>query len=186
MATAVENFTEQVHDNLGINRLGIWLFFGSEVFLFGAVISTRYYMLGSKTPDEVNQVLGLVLTALLLISSLTAYAAEAAAPAGRRSLMRWSIIATIVLGLGFLSGAGLEWYEAFEHFPHTTAYGTILFTTTGLHAFHLLTGLIMLNMSRNPNRFTTESHWGVEGVVKYWHFVDIAWVFIYPTLYLIQ
>ena len=190
MATAVENFAEQVHDNLGINRLGIWLFFGSEVFLFGAVIATRYYMLGAKTPDDVNQVLGLVLTALLLVSSLTAYAAEAAAAAGRRSLMRWAIVATIVLGLGFLAGVGLEWYEAFEHFPHTTDYGTILFTTTGLHAFHLLTGLIMLgivlNMSRDPNRFTPDSHWGVEGVVKYWHFVDVAWVFIYPTLYLVQ
>ncbi len=189
MATAVETYSEQ-HDSQGINRLGIWLFFGSEIFLFGAIISTRYYMLGGETPDDVNQPLGLALTAVLLISSLTAYAAEAAAAAGRRSAMRWAIVGTLVLGLAFLAGVGLEWYEAFEHFPPGTDYGTILFTTTGLHAFHLLTGLIMLgivlNMSRNPTRFTPESHWGVEGVVKYWHFVDIAWVFIYPTLYLVQ
>ena len=144
MATAVETYSEQ-HDSQGINRLGIWLFFGSEIFLFGAIISTRYYMLGGETPDDVNQPLGLALTAVLLISSLTAYAAEAAAAAGRRSAMRWAIVGTLVLGLG-----------------------------------------IVLNMSRNPTRFTPESHWGVEGVVKYWHFVDIAWVFIYPTLYLVQ
>lgn len=189
MATAVEVHSEQ-HDSLGINRLGIWLFFGSEVFLFGAVISTRYYLLGGETPDEVNQALGLGLTAVLLLSSLTAYAAEAAAAAGRNAAMRRNIVATIVLGLVFLAGVGLEWYEAFEHFPPATDYGTILFTTTGLHAFHLLTGLIMLgivwNMSRDPNRFTPDSHWGVEGTVKYWHFVDVAWVFIYPTLYLVQ
>jgi cytochrome c oxidase subunit 3 len=60
---------------------------------------------------------------------------------------------------------------------------------TGIHAFHVLTGLIALTIVYRlgrDGRFTHENYWGVEGTVKYWHFVDVAWVFIYPTLYLVN
>jgi cytochrome c oxidase subunit 3 len=96
---------------------------------------------------------------------------------------------TIGLGILFLAGVGYEWAEALEHFPPSTGFGTVFFTLTGVHAFHVLTGLIVLGivyyMGRD-GRFTTGSYWGVEGSVKYWHFVDAAWVLIYPTLYLVS
>lgn len=174
---------------LPINRIGLWFFILSESFLFAAILSSRYYLQALYRPDDLNQPLGLAITAVLLLSSLSAYRAEASAAHGDLRGFKLNIIATIVLGLLFLVGVGIEWYEAASHFPQRTGFGTIFFTTTGIHTFHVISGLIALGivyyLGRN-GRFTEGSHWGVEGTVKYWHFVDVAWVFIYPTLYLVN
>ena len=60
------------------NRLGLWLFIASESFLFAAFISTRYILLGTKQPEELNQGLALILTTVLLVSSISAYLGETA------------------------------------------------------------------------------------------------------------
>jgi cytochrome c oxidase subunit 3 len=97
------------------------------------------------------------------------------------------MFATIGLGLAFLVGVGFEWREAFRAFPPHTAYGTVFFTMTGMHAFHVVTGLVVLGIVR---RMGTSQRppgpWPIEAAVKYWHFVDIVWVFFYPALYLIN
>lgn len=178
------------HDRLHINRVGLWLFLLSESFLFGALISSRYFLQGLHRPEEVNQVLGLAITAVLLASSLTAYRGETAAAHGdHRGFLR-NILATIALGGLFLVGVGIEWWEAYRHFPPHTGYGSVFFTMTSIHATHVLSGVLLLGlvyrMGRARGRFGPGNFWGVEGVVKYWHFVDVAWVFIYPTLYLVR
>lgn len=177
------------HSRLDINRLGLWLFIISETFLFAALISSRYFLHRLDVPDEVDQNLGLLLTAVLLLSSLSAYRAETFAAHGDQRRYEWHLLATIGLGVLFLVGVGFEWDAAFGHFPPNTGYGTIFFTTTGIHAFHVLSGLIALTLVfflGRRGRFTSgNGYWGVEGSVKYWHFVDVAWVFIYPTLYLV-
>jgi heme/copper-type cytochrome/quinol oxidase subunit 3 len=67
----------------------------------------------------------------------------------------------------------------------------VLFTLTGVHAFHVVTGILTLGFVYFRLRGTPfsagvgDNQWAVEGAVKWWHFVDVAWVFIYPTLYLI-
>jgi cytochrome c oxidase subunit 3 len=179
----------QTHNTLAINRIGIWLFFLSESFLFGALIATRFYLRGMERSDHVDQVLGLAITVVLLLSSLTAYRAEVAAAHGDHRAFKLNLYATLILGLGFVAGVGYEWYLAFQHFPPSSAFGTIFFTTTGIHAFHVVTGIILLTvvayLGRKPERFGPGHSWGVEGTIKYWHFVDVAWVFIYPTLYLV-
>ena len=176
-------------NRLPMNRIGLWLFLLSESFLFAALLSRRYFLYGLEIPDEADQFLGLGLTAVLLLSSLTAYRAEASADHGDQKGFEWNILATIALGVLFLAGVGLEWHGGFSHFPPHTWYGTIFFTTTGIHAFHVLPGLIALavvyGLGRR-GRFLGGNSWGVEGTVKYWHFVDVAWVFIYPTLYLVS
>ena len=175
---------------VSINRVGIWMFFLSETFLFGVLISTRFYLQGVQKPDELNQVLGLMITAVLLLSSLTAYRAETAAANGDNAQFKRNIIGTILLGLVFMAGVGFEWFEGYQHFPPSNIFGSIFFTTTGIHATHVLTGLILLGivyyLGRQPGRFGKGNYWGVEVSVKYWHFVDVAWVFIYPTLYLVK
>lgn len=174
---------------LAINRLGLWLFIASESCLFAGLIAARYYMLGLDVPAELNQVLGLGLTSILLFSSLTAYRAEAAAAHGDGAGMLRNLLFTIVLGVGFFGGVAYEWSQAYHHFPPETAFGTVFFSLTGLHAFHVLTGVVILVVVYLMGRrgvFTASSHWGVEAGVKYWHFVDVAWVVIYPTLYLVS
>jgi cytochrome c oxidase subunit 3 len=169
------------------NRLGLWLFFASEAFLFGAFISARVYTSGTFKPDELNQVLALGLTVVLLGSSISAFLAETSmAHNDRRGFLRYSAI-TMLLGVLFLGGVILEWKEGLEFFPPGTIYGSAFFTLIGLHGFHVLTGVVALALVWNLARkghFGSEDYWAVEGTIKYWHFVDLAWVVIYPTLYL--
>jgi cytochrome c oxidase subunit 3 len=181
--------THAAHNRLAINRLGLWLFIISESFLFSALLSSRYFLQGVQRPEDLNQPLGLAISIILAASSLTAYRGETAAAYGEQRRYRRNILFTIGLGVLFLVGVGIEWSEAFQHFPPSSGFGTLFFTLTGVHAFHVLTGIIALLVVfflGRDGRFTTGSHWGVEGVVKYWHFVDVAWVFIYPTLYLVS
>jgi len=169
------------------NRLGLWLFFASETFLFAAFISARFVTSGTEKPVELNQALALAITAVLLASSISAYLAEASIAHGdRRGFLRYITI-TIALGLLFMVGVVFEFREALEFFPPSTIYGSNFVALIGLHGFHVFTGLVALAVVLNLGRkghFDSEDHWGAEGVIKYWHFVDLAWVVIYPTLYL--
>lgn len=177
------------YKRLSINRLGLWLFILSESGIFAALLFTRFYLLGFERASELNQTIGLIITSLLLISSLTAYRAESAIAYGNRETFLRSILATIVLGAVFLIGVGVEWSQAFVHFPPSELFGTVFFSMTGMHAFHVLTGLIMLGLlylKGQRGAFSAENHWGPEAVVKYWHFVDVVWVFFYPALYLVS
>ena len=157
--------------------------------MFVALLVARFYLQGVNRPEDLNQTIGLVTTSILLISSLTAYRAEASIAHGdQEGLMRNTLI-TIVLGVLFLIGVGIEWSQAFAHFPPHEGFGTIFFTMTGVHAFHVLTGLIMLlllYLNARRGAYAADDHWGPEAVVKYWHFVDVVWVFFYPALYLVS
>lgn len=170
------------------NRTGLWLFIASECFLFGAFVSARYVLVGTEQPEELNQGLALGLTVVLLLSSLSAYRGETAiAHDDRRGYLR-SLSLTILLGIGFLVGVGFELDEALTYFPPETVYGSVFFALIGLHAFHVLTGVIALAVVANLGRlghFGADGYWPAEAAVKYWHFVDVAWVVIYPTLYLV-
>ena len=174
---------------LATNRLGLWLFIASESFLFAAIISARYYLLGLDTPGELNQPLGGAITTVLLVSSLTAFLAERSIAAGDQRAFRRFIWLTVGLGGIFTAGVALEWREAFVHFPPGTLYGTIFFTATGFHAFHVISGALALAAAGyvgRDGRWGPGDHWPVEAVVKYWHFVDVVWVFLFPTLYLLK
>lgn len=170
-------------------RLGLWLFIASESVLFLGFLIARYYMQGVHRPPEVNQLLGLVLTVILLVSSFTANRAEVSIGHDDRPAFLRNLLFTIGLGVLFLLGVvAVEWPEAMHFAPPSTGYGTALFSLTGLHAFHVLTGVIILLLvflNGQRGRFSARDYWGVQGPVIYWHFVDVAWVFIYPTLYLV-
>ncbi len=169
-------------------RLGLWLFILSEGALFTAFLAARFYLLGIEKPAELNQLLGLAITVVLLVSSLTAYRAETSIAYGDEGGLRRNLLFTLGLAALFLVGVGFEWREAFHLFPPSTLYGTLFFSLTGLHATHVLSGMVLLAIAWRKARlgaYSAEDYWGVEGAVKYWHFVDVAWVFIYPTLYLV-
>jgi cytochrome c oxidase subunit 3 len=185
VAVAVAHHEDQRRP--AINQLGLWLFFFSETFLFSALGSARFYLAGVDRPEEVNQALGLGITSILLLSSFTAYQAEASMARGDRQAFGRFLLATIALGLVFVAGVGVEWTTA--EWSVSEPYGTAFFSMTGLHASHVISGIVLLGLVyllAQRGRFSAESHWGVEASIKYWHFVDVVWVFFYPILYLVS
>ncbi|NLF64519.1 MAG: heme-copper oxidase subunit III [Chloroflexi bacterium] len=174
------------------NRLGLWLFVFSELFLFGGLLMSRFYLWRDPATDdiirpELDQLLGLFSTTILLLSSVSMALAEAAASRGDRKILNAGLLITAILGIVFLGiVVGLEWQG--EVSPGDGAFGAVFFGMTGLHAIHVLSGVILLLIilyNSLRGKFTTERHWGVEATAIYWHFVDVAWVFFYPALYLI-
>jgi cytochrome c oxidase subunit III len=175
------------------NRMGLWLFFLSEVFLFGGLLSTRFYLWGNHRP-ETDQVVGLIVTVVLLISSYSMNMAETAMEHGDRRTFLNGLVLTAVLGMIFFFGVLVfEWglfpsiYEG-HLTPWGDQYGAVVFAMTGMHAIHVLSGVIFIAIVWNLGRkghFSAERHWGVEACAIYWHFVDLVWIFFYPAIYLI-
>ena len=182
-ATAHSNYA----DKLRTARIGLWLFFISDAFVFGGLLVSRFYLLGSTRP-ELDQFVGLIVTSVLLVSSFFMNRAEVQISQGNRKGFVISTAITLILGVAFLVGVvGVEWQIA--HFgPDDGPEGAVFYMMTGMHAFHVLTGVIFLALVlRNGLRgkYNAEKHWAVEAAANYWHFVDLVWIFFYPALYLI-
>lgn len=186
--TTQAGVTHSYREKLAINRLGLWLFILSDSFVFGGLLVSRFYLLGTQARPHLDQVVGFVVTAVLLASSFFMNRAEIAMAHGDRKAFLRNTAITLFLGIAFLVGVvGVEWQIA----PFGTADGaaaSIFYTLTGFHAFHVLTGVIFLAVVlRNGMRghYSAEKHWAVEAAAVYWHFVDVVWIFFYPALYLI-
>lgn len=180
----------------GTNRLGLWLFLLSDGFVFAGLLVMRSNLLGLTRPEALDQVLGLGVTAVLLISSFFMNRGETAMSYGDvKSFMNNTLI-TFILGLAFFLGVVfVEWPEA-AHYGLTVDFGNpqvgplggVFYMMTGMHAFHVFTGLVFLAIVWNNARkgvYTAEKHFPVEAAAVYWHFVDLVWIFFYPALYLI-
>ncbi len=184
-ATAVY---EGGYTRLQINKMGLWFFIISEAFMFLALHMYRFLALGTFKPDEVNVLLGLVLTAILLASSIFASRAEAAIARGDQAGLQRGLLITMGLGVLFLILVAYEWSVAFAHFPPSTPFGSTFFLTTGMHALHLLSGLVILflvYLAARRGAFSADNHWGVYAGVLYWHFVDVVWLSVFTSLYLL-
>jgi cytochrome c oxidase subunit 3 len=185
--TVVTETLIEYKNQLTRNRLGMWLFILSEVFLFGGLLISRILLWGNTRPD-LEQGLAFVLTAVLLISSFFMNRAETAVGYGDLKEFKRSILWTIGLGTAFFVGVvALEW-PASHLSAAEDVYGAVFFMMTGMHAFHVLTGVILLAVIyRNGKNglYTPERHWAVEATAIYWHFVDVVWIFFYPAIYLI-
>lgn len=180
-------------EQLRHNRLGLWLFFVSEVFLFGGLLAARFYLWGGHRP-ELDQTIGLIVTSVLLLSSFSMNLSEKAIEHGDRKTFLRGLVFTAILGTIFLFGVMIfEWglfpaiYEG-HLTPWDNVFGAVVFAMTGMHALHVITGIIFIAIVWNLGRkgqYTPENHWGVEACAIYWHYVDLVWIFFYPALYLI-
>ncbi len=188
--------------------LGMWVFLVTELMFFGPLFFGYYYG-RSHYPEafaaasrHTDVVLGTINTALLLTSSmLMAIAVEARKARATRLAMRllWIVAA---LGIAFLAIKGIEYrHEWQEHlvpgvefsFPQDRSgaaqmFYFLYFGMTGLHAFHLTIGIVLLcvfavGLARGAQNFASAERIEVAGL--YWHFVDVIWIFLYPILYLV-
>ncbi len=178
--------------------LGIWLFLASEIMLFGALFSS-YILLrtsASQWPSgasDLNIPLATLNTFILVFSSIAVVFAWASTKEGNLAkFKKWMGIA-LLCGLGFLVVKSIEYKLEFIHhrFPSTNTFLALYFTMTGIHAMHIMGGLIVNSYLWGPGckMFKEDlSHFShrVEIAGIYWHFVDLLWlIFLFPVLYLL-
>jgi cytochrome c oxidase subunit 3 len=184
---------ETYAERLRLNRLGMWLFFISEAFLFGALLAARFYLWGDTRP-ELDQTIGLIVTSVLLLSSASMYIADTAAEHGQWRVFSVASWVTIFFGLVFFVGVVVFEWGLFPQIykghltPWQDKYGAVVFAMTGMHALHVVSGIVLIFIMwrlARKKRFTPERHWGIEAAAIYWHYVDVVWIFFYPALYLI-
>ena len=182
------------------NRLGLWMFFISEIFLFGAILSARFFLWGGYRPP-LSQEIGLFTTTILLLSSFFVYRGETAIEHGDAKRFTRNYMMGAICGILFFIGVVfLEWnifnmkleiagIEIFGHLkPTDGVFGGIFYAMTGIHALHVISGIALLLVAwynGRKNMYSMSDNWGVEGTALYWHYVDVIWVFFYPALYLI-
>ena len=174
--------------------LGMFLFIASEVMLFGAFFTAYFFVRvvaqpaeWPPPPFELPKFVAGVNTAILVSSSFTVHWALQAIKRNERAGLKAGLVLTFLLGLTFLITQMVE-YARVGFTPHDGAFGSIFFCLTGLHGAHVFVGLtILLAMTIRAFRghFSASHHHGVEIGGIYWHFVDIMWIVVYATVYLL-
>ena len=179
---------------LSNNKMGMWLFLGSECLLFGGLISTYMLYRGRNAglgPDQIYDIpFTSVSSFVLLMSSLTMVLAVSAINRhDERNTKVW-LVTTALLGATFVGGQVYEFTTFYrEGLGYTTSlFASSFYTLTGFHGVHVSVGIVMLlalaQMVRK-NRVTGNKSEVVELVGLYWHFVDIVWIVIFTLVYLI-
>jgi len=174
--------------------VGILLFILAEASLFGVFVAAYLYYIGRSltgpTPREVLD-FPVFMTFCLLSSSVTVHLAGRALANGAtaRFLRYW--LATILLGLAFLTGTTREWYELItvHHLTiHTNLFGSTYYALVGLHASHVIVGTLLLLLVAAfglAGRVRAEHAERTEVISLYWHFVDVVWIVVVTVVYVI-
>jgi len=176
-------------------KLGTWVFLGSEIMLFGGLISS-YVILRSGSnlfwvpPRSMMGVpLAMLNTFILISSSVTMVLALAAIQDGAMARFKGFMMCTIGGGFGFLFVKAYEynhkWHEGIT--LSSNLFGSFYYTLTGLHVLHVIGGIVLLAtiLSQGARGMYAKNHERVECAGLYWHFVDLVWVLLFPILYLI-
>jgi len=194
---------DRTHPEAPVNRpnmvaIGTIVWLSSELMFFAALFA-MYFTLRAVNPDvwaaesaELNVPFAAVNTTILVLSSVTCQLGVFAAERGDvRNLRKWFII-TFIMGAVFIAGQVTE-YAELVHKGITldgSSYGSAFYLTTGFHGLHVTGGLIaflfVLGRTYAARRFTHEQATSAVVVSYYWHFVDVVWIALFTTIYLIK
>ncbi|HZO96549.1 MAG TPA: cytochrome c oxidase subunit 3 [Gaiellaceae bacterium] len=179
--------------------VGIFLFIGSEIMLFGSFFTVYFFdRVVNNThpwppvgPDGVQferpWFVALVNTCILVTSSFTMHWATTSIKRGNRAGLQSGMVLTILLGLTFLLTQVIE-YHRLGFNTADTSFAATFFGLTGLHGCHVLVGLVILTVMgirAFRGHFSPEHHHGIEVGGIYWHFVDVMWIVVYVTVYIL-
>jgi cytochrome c oxidase subunit 3 len=126
-------------------------------------------------------------TAILVSSSLTIHWALVSVKNGNRFGLKAGMLSTFLLGLTFLF-VQINEYVHLGWAPHDSAQATVFYSLTGLHGAHVFIGLtllLMVTVRAFRGHYTAEAHAGMEVPGIYWHFVDIMWIVVYTSVYIL-
>ena len=197
--------TEEHRDDLA-SKTGMWLFLFTEMLLFGGLFVV-YSVYRYKNPEafhlaahELSVFVGTLNTIILLISSATIAMSITAIQLKNKKLSLVLLVITIILGLVFLVNKYFEWgHHIHEHiYPGSSVlalrgqgdvlfYG-LYFFMTGLHALHIIIGLIFIGYVAvyiQKDKISHDNFALLENSGLYWHLVDLIWIFLFPLFYLI-
>ncbi|HYV20260.1 MAG TPA: cytochrome c oxidase subunit 3 [Verrucomicrobiae bacterium] len=192
-------YTVETREDTGLNngKIGIWLFLASEVMLFGALFASYILLrVGASEWPRGHTILNVPLatfnTVVLITSSVTMVMAWASLMRRKFGVFRVYQALTVLLGGVFLVVKYFEYSAKFHHglLPHTSNFIAIYFTLTGLHMIHVIGGMAVNAYLWGPGAklYKTNPEWftnRVENAGLFWHFVDLVWIFLFPTLYLL-
>lgn len=193
------------HRDYGGAKLGMWIFVFTELTLFGGLF-IAYGMYRAMHPHafhraagELNVVLGVVNTLVLLTSSLTMVLAIVAVRLRRALQAQLFLASTILLGCIFLVNKFFEWrakihhglYPGAEHLvtlpPGERLFYGLYYGMTGLHGLHVTVGVVVLTVMfvlLRRGRIRHDDFGKLENAGLYWHLVDVVWIFLLPLFYL--
>jgi cytochrome c oxidase subunit III len=173
--------------------LGMLLFIISEVMVFGGFFTAYFFIRvaqgdpwpapGTHLPVEVAG----VNTAILISSSFTIHWAEHCIKKDNHRGLKAGIFLTFLLGCTFLF-VQINEYANIGFAPQDSAQATIFYSLTGLHGAHVFIGLCLLlfvTIRAFRGHYSSKEHRGVDVPGIYWHFVDIMWIVVYTTVYII-
>jgi cytochrome c oxidase subunit 3 len=188
----------EAHESSRIDRqtLGVLLFIVSEVMLFGAFFAAYFFLRVVVDPPnwppegfELPKAVAGMNTVILVSSSFTIHYALESIRHGNRAGLKLGLIATWLLGATFLF-IQMNEYVHIGFSARDLAFGSIFYSLTGLHGAHVFVGLLLLTFAtirtfRGHFGPAAKDHLGVEVAGIYWHFVDIMWIIVYVTIYIL-
>ena len=175
-------------------KVGMICLIIGETAIFSIFVLAYLFYIGKSQwgpqPKEVLEV-PILNTICLLSSSLTIWVSEQAIEHGKvQKFIAWMGL-TILLGSIFLAGTGYEWYKLIYHDGltiRTNLFGTTFYSLVGLHASHVIIGLIMLItlwLFAKTGHVTAKNSERIQTLALYWHFVDAVWVVVFAVVYII-
>ncbi len=189
------------HGTKGIDTalLGMMLFIASEIMFFAGLFGV-YFNVRSSTPvwppEGIDFIEPFPLTAvgtvLLVLSSFTIQWAIWRIRKGDRTGLVRGLAVTLLLGGVFLGIQMYEYYHfvtAYNFGIDSGAYGTLFYTLTGFHGAHVFGGIVGISvilLRALQGQFSARHHIAVEAVSAYWHFVDVVWIALFVTIYLLK
>jgi cytochrome c oxidase subunit 3 len=178
--------------------LGMVLFIASEVMFFGGLFGAYFTIRGAATTwpppgsPHLDARYALGLTTVLVTSSVFMQLAVGAIRRGdQKWLVRWLTI-TLLFGVAFLIGQGYDYFNLSQHEHFTLSsgvFGSLFYTLTGFHGAHVFGGACFISivlMRARSGQFTARYHDTVEMASFYWHFVDVVWIGLFSTIYLLK
>ena len=180
-----------------IALVGMLLFIASEVMFLGGLFAT-YFNARASVPagawappegaHELDIALAGALTAILVASSFTMQFGVWAIRRGDAGKLKLWVAITLGLGVLFLAGQLYD-YSQLGFGISDGVFGTVFYTLTGFHGAHVFggaVGLAIVLARATGGQFTARNHVAVEAVSVYWHFVDVVWIGVFSTIYLLR
>ena len=184
---------EAVGHQVDTALIGVLLFIVSEVMFFAGLFGSYFNLRAAQKVwpppgTTLDLPIAVLLTAILVTSSFTMQYAVVRIRAGDRQGMVRGLTVTLVLGAVFLAGQLYD-YSHLDFGVSTNIFGTLFYTMTGFHGAHVFGGAVAMSVvlwRGLKGQFSARHHTAVEAVSIYWHFVDIVWICLFSTYYLLH